>query len=224
MPPPQKPAVPTTGPTTALNAVTGDPFLDGIIQNRLSHMSSTAQGFVDTANTIADVAVGMTNVGSAYEAIVGETITGQELTPFQRGVAGVSVAFAPLAFVARIGGNAVEGAAQAARLPETRWISQSADSIPLGPKTADGTYIYVRNTHGEIRILPETGQHPAVFGGNVPTTGAGELTMKNGQLIQIDNYSGNFKFDGTEINSVIESIRAQGVPVPKTVQIQIFPH
>jgi len=118
LPPPQKPAVPTTGGTTALNAVTGDPFLDGIIQNRLSHMSGTAQGFMNTANTIADVAVGMTNVGSAYEAIVGETITGQELTPFQRGVAGVSVAFAPLAFVARIGGNAVEGAAQAARLPE----------------------------------------------------------------------------------------------------------
>ena len=105
--------MPAAGGTSALNAVTGDPFLDGIIQNRLSHMSSTAQGFVDTANTITDVAVGFTNVGSAYEAIMGETASGRPLDVWERGLAGVSVALPPFAFVARMGGNAVEGAAAA---------------------------------------------------------------------------------------------------------------
>ena len=98
--------------------------------------ASKAQGFMNTANTITDIAVGFTNVGSAYEAIVGKTITGQELTPFQRGVAGVSVAFAPLAFVARIGGNAVEGAAAA------RGLAKQADDAPTG--------IVVRNA-GEVQ-------------------------------------------------------------------------
>ena len=105
-PPTPKPAVPR--PTTALGGLPDCEFS----QLRRGHISSTAQGFMNTANTIADVAVGFTNVGSAYEAIMGKTITGQELTTFQRGVAGVSVAFAPLAFVARIGGNAVADVAQ----------------------------------------------------------------------------------------------------------------
>ena len=107
MPPPQKPAVPTTGPTAALNAVTGDPFLDGIIQNRLSHMSSTAQGFVDTANTIADTAVGFTFVGGLYEVTTGETFFGgRPLSLPERALSGVGV----IVPGARIAGNVVDAA------------------------------------------------------------------------------------------------------------------
>ena len=98
----QMPVVPKasnyTKPTTALSGqgVTGDDFLDGILQNRRNHLSDKAQENIDTATTIADTAVGMTNVGSAYEAIVGETVSGQALTNEQRAIAGVSVAMAPL--------------------------------------------------------------------------------------------------------------------------------
>ena len=74
--------------------------------------ASKAQGFMNTANTITDIAVGFTNVGSAYEAIMGETASGRPLDVWERGLAGVSVALPPFAFVARMGGNAVADVAQ----------------------------------------------------------------------------------------------------------------
>ena len=134
-----------------MNAVTGDPFLDGIIQNRLSHMSSTAQGFMNTANTIADVAVGMTNVGSAYEAIVGETITGQELTTFQRGVAGVGV----IVPGAKIAGNLADSATAVAR-------SRLASTDPNILKLTDDAYERILINRAKDVERGMTGQYASV--------------------------------------------------------------
>ena len=109
-PPPPPPAVPevskapTSKPLSARNfaALTDDPFIGDVAQTMRDISATTAQEVKQNINLVVDTAVGFTNVGSAYEAIVGTTITGQELTGLERGLAGASVAFAPLAVVTKI--------------------------------------------------------------------------------------------------------------------------
>ena len=122
-PTPAKPEVPKATKTLSARnfaALADDETIGDVAQTMKSidaAQAANARDIVDGIVAIADTAVGMTNVGSAFEAIVGETVSGQALTNGQRVIAGVSVAVAPLAIPFKIlkGGKAGGSVANVAK-------------------------------------------------------------------------------------------------------------
>jgi len=104
------------------------------------------------AVVVADVAAGMTNLGSLKEAVTGTTLTGQELTTFERGLAGASVAFAPLAVVTKI---AKVGKGADAVTDVAKGLSKHTDDV------ADGAGLAMRHAD-------DLAKAPLVYKHNLP--------------------------------------------------------
>lgn len=72
-------------------------------------------------------------------------------------------------------------------------------SRPISTDLPNGCYVYVRDTHGVIHILPDgPHRHPRVLGGGLPAAYAGDLTIENGGIADMTNLSGTFQFDDSE--------------------------
>ena len=81
-------------PTTAMSGqgVTGDEYLDSILQNRQNHLASQAKDIGKTLD-----AVGSLNaLVNAFEAATGATPSGEQLSGTQRAISAVSAAATPL--------------------------------------------------------------------------------------------------------------------------------
>jgi hypothetical protein len=148
-PPPPPPAIPQlpasggyTKPTTALSGgVTGDEFLDSILQNRRAHLAETAQGFIDDAKTAADMAYGATAIGGIQEAVTGTTLTGRPLSNGQRAVSAVTAGVPPLGFFGKVGGKvggkAVNETVEATARGVSRYTGEVAEAAGVAVKSAD---------------------------------------------------------------------------------------
>ena len=90
-------------------------------------------------------------------------------------------------------------------------------SSPIDIGIADGSYVYVRDEHGTIFVLPD-GQHlhPKVLGGSQLAMYAGDLTVKFGKIKDLTNLSGTFQFSDAEglldVAIVLEEIGFQIMP------------
>lgn len=73
---------------------------------------------------------------------------------------------------------------------------QSLTSQPLHVGVVDGNYVYVQDLAGTIYILPDGyHQHPRVLGESKPAKYAGELVLKQGMVMLLNNCSGTFEPD-----------------------------
>ena len=97
-------------------------------------------------------------------------------------------------------------------------------SQPIGPGTADGLYVYVRDAAGIIHVLPDgPHQHPFVLGGGQPARFAGDLTMAAGRVRDVTNLSGTFPCaDEQGLLEVAEQLRQQGLAVEPGA-VRFFP-
>ena len=85
----------------------------------------------------------------------------------------------------------------------------------------NGGYIYARLPDGRINILPESFNHPEIFGGKFGVTAAGEIKIRDGIVTELNNISGNFKFDGSELNTLVEEYIQLGFIIHK-VAVKAF--
>jgi hypothetical protein len=69
--------------------------------------------------------------------------------------------------------------------------------LPIQPGTSDGRYVYVQDELATIWIVPDNVPHlhPKVLGYGLPAKYAGDLTIKNGRIVDVTNCSGTFQFD-----------------------------
>ncbi len=70
-----------------------------------------------------------------------------------------------------------------------------SEAIRLG--TSDRRYVYVQDEHETIWIVPDDVPHlhPKVLGHKRPAKYAGDLTVKDGKIVDVTNCSGTFQFD-----------------------------
>jgi hypothetical protein len=101
----------------------------------------------------------------------------------------------------------------------TNFYKQSELSKRLAPGIADGHYIYARNPLGAINVGPEYINHPELFGSQQPLTAAGELWIEKGRVVKINNQSGNYQFNGSELKTVVVDINKIMGGNPKKIQI-----
>jgi hypothetical protein len=78
----------------------------------------------------------------------------------------------------------------------------------------DGSYVYVQDPSGGVWIA-ENGihLHPRILGGGQSAAAAGELLVKNGNIIEVDNVSGTFQFGPETLPQVIDALQRQGARV-----------
>jgi hypothetical protein len=66
----------------------------------------------------------------------------------------------------------------------------------FGTDLADGGYVYVQDSQGEMWVLPDGPHiHPRVLGSASPAEYAGDLTVQGGRVIDVTNLSGTFQCD-----------------------------
>lgn len=70
-------------------------------------------------------------------------------------------------------------------------------SHPIGPTTAPGDYVYVRDCHGIEYVVPDgSHKHPYVLGNGDPALYAGDLILQdNAMAAELTNLSGTFRFN-----------------------------
>ncbi len=88
------------------------------------------------------------------------------------------------------------------------------NSRPFDAGVASGTYVYVQDPNGTVWIA-ENGihLHPRILGGGRSVAVAGELVVKNGVVIEVDNVSGTFQFGPETLSQVIDALLRQGASV-----------
>jgi len=97
-------------------------------------------------------------------------------------------------------------------------------SQPIDSTVLDGSYVYVQDISGIIRIVPD-GQHmhPRVLGGGLPAKYAGDMTIRGGRVVDITNLSGTFQFDDEDgLREIALELREQGLIVAVGA-VRIFP-
>lgn len=97
-------------------------------------------------------------------------------------------------------------------------------SRPIDTSFADGGYVYVRDDSGIVHVLPDGPHlHPKVLGGGQPASYAGDLTIQQGEVVDLTNLSGTFQFDDEAgLREVAEEIRKQGLIVVSGA-VRFFP-
>src|SRR5712692_7419232 len=92
---------------------------------------------------------------------------------------------------------------------------QDPRSQPRGPGLPDGGYAYVRDTSGMVLGVPDGPHlHPKILGGGRLARKAGDLTLRDGKVVDLTNLSGTFQFDDEDgLRHVAEQLRPQGLGV-----------
>lgn len=95
-------------------------------------------------------------------------------------------------------------------------------SRPARPGLRDGGYVYVRDIQGVIYVVPDGSHlHPKVIGGGEPAMYAGDLTVRDGRIMDVTNLSGTFQFDDPDgLLAVADELIRQGFVVePRAVRL-----
>jgi hypothetical protein len=74
-------------------------------------------------------------------------------------------------------------------------------------------YVFVQAADGTVWVVPETEGHlhPKVLGGTEPAAAAGGLLIETGGVIvEIDNFSGTFRFGPEVFPQVLTALGNQG--------------
>jgi hypothetical protein len=95
---------------------------------------------------------------------------------------------------------------------------------PAKFKSSRWRYVFVQDIQGTIFVLPDGPHlHPRVLGGGRPALYAGDLTIQNGNILDVTNLSGTFQCDNEEgLKEVADQIRRQGVNV-EVGAVRFFP-
>jgi hypothetical protein len=101
----------------------------------------------------------------------------------------------------------------------SNFYERSPLSKRLAPGITDGHYIYARSSSGAINVGPEYINHPELFGSQQPLTAAGELWIEKGRVIKINNQSGNYQFNGSELKTIVVDINKIMGGNPRNIQI-----
>lgn len=101
---------------------------------------------------------------------------------------------------------------------------QDPQSRPISINIQDGNYIYVRDLQGVIFVLPDgPHRHPRVLGRGKSATYAGDLTIRNGSIVDLTNLSGTFRFDDSEgLLEVANALVGLGFHMEPTA-VRLFP-
>src|SRR5687768_12015386 len=88
------------------------------------------------------------------------------------------------------------------------------NSRPFDASVQAGTYVYVQDQK-ETFWIAENGihLHPRILGGAQPVAAAGELVVKDGMVVEVDNVSGTFQFGPETLPQVIEALQRQAALV-----------
>ncbi len=95
-------------------------------------------------------------------------------------------------------------------------------SEPIHAGLEDGCYVYVRDRHGTIFVLPDGPHlHAKVMGGAEPAMYAGDFTKSSNRIIDLTNLSGTFQFSEPEgLLSVAHALKELGFQiVPGSVRL-----
>ena len=97
-------------------------------------------------------------------------------------------------------------------------------SRPVDASLASGSYVYVRDANGTVFVLPDGPHlHPMVLGGAQPASYAGDMTVRDGRVVDLTNLSGTFQFDDeVGLKEVAEELRRQGLIVERGA-VRFFP-
>jgi len=98
--------------------------------------------------------------------------------------------------------------------------ARSASTRLLGPGEQDGTYVFVQDIWGNVWIADNgPHMHPQVLGNATPVASAGEITIQDGVVSEINNISGTFRPDASTLNRVQGAAEMQGMVVnPGAIQ------
>ncbi len=100
-------------------------------------------------------------------------------------------------------------------------------SRPYGPDLEPGDYVFVEDADGVVHVLHESPfghQPPKILGGNRPAAAAGGLRVgPGGVIMEIDNYSGTFRFGAEIFPQVRDALTRQGGQVAAGAE-RYFPH
>ena len=96
----------------------------------------------------------------------------------------------------------------------------------LQPGFADGRYVYVQDGQGDIWVVLDDRPHLhlKVLGHRQPAKYAGDLTIRNGRIVDITNCSGTFQFDDEAgLRDVVHVLRQQGWEILAR-KVKLFSH
>lgn len=98
-------------------------------------------------------------------------------------------------------------------------------SQPAIPSIDDGEYVFVQDMNGVIFVLPDgPHMHPKVLGGDQPANYAGDLTIRNGRIVDVTNLSGAFRFDDADgLLAVADELERQGFTL-ESGAVRLFPY
>ena len=101
---------------------------------------------------------------------------------------------------------------------------QDQRSRPIDATVSDGGYVYVRDEHGTIHVLPDgPHMHPVILGGGRAAMYAGDMTINGGKVVDLTNLSGTFEFDDEAgLRDVAKELRQQGLIIQKGA-VRFFP-
>lgn len=102
-----------------------------------------------------------------------------------------------------------------ARVPLDRFpYPKHPSSTVLGPGVPDGTYVFVQDVRGTVHIAQNgPHMHPRVLGNATAVASAGEITIQNGIIVEINNLSGTFRSSSSTLNGVQSAVESQGLQV-----------
>lgn len=97
-------------------------------------------------------------------------------------------------------------------------------SRPFGQDLAAGQYVFVQAADGTVWVVPETEGHlhPKVLGGATPAAAAGGLLVDpGGVIVEIDNFSGTFRFGPEVFPQVLAALGSNGGNVSAVREVAI---
>jgi hypothetical protein len=118
-----------------------------------------------------------------------------------------------------------EGKVAKARLPlDRRPYTCDPRSCPIRVGLANGTYVYVQDAAGIVRVLPDGSHlHPRVLGGTKAALYAGDLTLASDSVVDLTNLSGSFQFNEPEgLLAVAHNLAELGLKIGPRA-IRFFP-
>ncbi len=97
-------------------------------------------------------------------------------------------------------------------------------STPIRPGLPDGGYAYAQDASGTIYVLPDAPHvHPRILGGGTSAKYAGDLTVRDGRIVDVTNLSGTFQCDDADgLLEIGEEIRRTGFVVDSGA-VRFFP-
>jgi hypothetical protein len=101
---------------------------------------------------------------------------------------------------------------------------QHPASRPFGPDVVAGQYVFVQAANETVWVVPETEGHlhPKVLGGATPVAAAGGLLVEaGGVIVEIDNFSGTFRFGPEVFPQVLTALKSQGGHVSSVRELAI---